>query len=1249
MADDTNFDGNFDISDLANYLDGGSNSAIPDDLMDQKTEPVKPEPKDENTVKEEPKVKQPDPASFPPTSIITAEGVRKSLRERRASAKLLESGESTIPPKITVSVPGTIPVKPNTITVLPSIETLATKPPPVTSTSSSSSSSSQTPSQQRKPRTPISDIHGTNPSNRRASPPALNKVVPTSPLKQKLKQYVLERQARQAANRTPPRTVQSETAAHKSPGGSVGIENPLIQRRMSQSPSPTNWQQLIQYGRNSPNFIASLSPRSRDALFNIQNKDPRMSPYCRTSPVPADLTTKKEAVSPKPASSKSPRPNTKSPKSSTSSTEDPPIPTTSVQKSSISNPPLFVEPKTYIKEEPIEAPPPKTNVPVQAIQPPLEHSRPSSKSNDHTSLTSSKSVPLQIKLQSGSTEVPRLSKSVPTTPDGGYNTRKIKVQTFALLGKNPKSKRSSENLKNSPRHTPSMKAPQADPPKPPQLQPPRPPQPPKSLDLKDKTPEKVVPKTENLENPFEPVFTSASAEIISPFKDVTSRHLSIPTSFDINFDEADLFNMEVDETETKVEQNVSLEDQEQVTRPPMQADSDLTTPLVGELSLEGKGKDCLKDIVGLDSPFDKRRGKIGRPRSKSTISPEGDERRKSGDSDDRKKIIEPRLLLARSVISETRASKRARSSSEPFSAANIDDDHRSRKQYYYYGEPKATKAIEPLDDHLEFKCNICKKGFPKQSRLETHLKHYHEGKENVADEESDEREDIKITVRCTCDSPHEDRLMIQCDECSQWLHAICIGVNNSNIPSQYICPYCYAIVKQLHDWYEDGNLPRMIPNDSEKPNEPMLQLHDMTDQYHKVSKGITATRLKLDALERSEARRLQDKKDGVWPTNGRKMEGTLVVIPGGGSVLLPNSTQSNTGDPKTSNASLVYVLSPGTAKTSTTTTIGGKTVYTVSRPPLVMSLAQLRQQNPNFRPAAMRGQLRPLSIRPSFRGVQTSSPGSSHRQGVPHVVRGTTLRGNPRAASARYASPRGTLTPPRASGPRSASSLAIYPPARMPHSPATRQPNAGIRPSGINSLGSPRMSHPRLPGSNTTVTRARMPGVRPAPPSIDSANLAPRPGQIRQRSTTSPRVQTPLPRPSPQPGSSPRHHTKSEPATINMFQPTYLSNSRSSSPHLPGNRLTSRSRPVSPRLQRADISQLLAAANNPISSLAAKQFQDSLAQEIADSQDLLEAHISALEKQLDEFERCSEKLDPTLQLGHVLYDLEQLKIFTQTV
>ena len=38
--------------------------------------------------------------------------------------------------------------------------------------------------------------------------------------------------------------------------------------------------------------------------------------------------------------------------------------------------------------------------------------------------------------------------------------------------------------------------------------------------------------------------------------------------------------------------------------------------------------------------------------------------------------------------------------------------------------------------------------------------------------------------------------------------------------------------------------------------------------------------------------------------------------------IIISSTQTNSGDPKSS-SSLVYVLSPGSAKTSTTNTIGG--------------------------------------------------------------------------------------------------------------------------------------------------------------------------------------------------------------------------------------------------------------------------------------------------------------------------------------
>lgn len=113
--------------------------------------------------------------------------------------------------------------------------------------------------------------------------------------------------------------------------------------------------------------------------------------------------------------------------------------------------------------------------------------------------------------------------------------------------------------------------------------------------------------------------------------------------------------------------------------------------------------------------------------------------------------------------------------------------------------------------------------------------------------------------------------MLQCDNCDNWLHGSCIGVNTANIPNQYICPFCYAILKQLHDWYveamllvtrllirsdrgifryDDGNLPLLVPSLDISNNDVMLQLHEITEEHHKISKGITATKLKLDALER---------------------------------------------------------------------------------------------------------------------------------------------------------------------------------------------------------------------------------------------------------------------------------------------------------------------------------------------------------------------------------------------------------------
>ena len=498
LADDT-----IDISDLANYLDGSSNAAIPEDLIDQKAEPK---------VSEAPTEKAPAiPKQPPPPVVSTAsdENNKKSLRERRASAKISET-----PEKEGTSGPSNIPLKPNKITVLP-----------VSEPSSTSSS------QAKKPRAPISDIHGTSPNVRRTSPPAIIKGVPTSPLKQKLQQYILERQARNAANKTPPLVLsEASQLANKSPGS---IENPLLQRRLSQSPSPTNWQQLLQYGRNSPGFIASLSPKSRAALFDMQ-KDPRSSPYCRTSPIPlgvGDLKPelkrgeishlkpelKRESLSPKQSRAMKLAPT------SSVSMKVPDVSTTTTSK-------VPVE----VKKETVEATPVTT-----------------------TKQTTARKQPINLEVQLSRSGVDtRMSKSVPTTPEGGYNTRKIKVQTLALLGQKPHKQKPRKPSDASPRASPMPDELNSEVVEKQSVK-----EPPKTVAIMPVEKPKQEPKTTASYDP--PPFSSS--EMISPFKDVisTTRHLSLPSSFDLtppsSFDDNEIF-ME-DDVNAKNEHSTSLEEQ----------------------------------------------------------------------------------------------------------------------------------------------------------------------------------------------------------------------------------------------------------------------------------------------------------------------------------------------------------------------------------------------------------------------------------------------------------------------------------------------------------------------------------------------------------------------------------------------------------------------------------------------------------------------------------------------------------------
>jgi hypothetical protein len=45
-------------------------------------------------------------------------------------------------------------------------------------------------------------------------------------------------------------------------------------------------------------------------------------------------------------------------------------------------------------------------------------------------------------------------------------------------------------------------------------------------------------------------------------------------------------------------------------------------------------------------------------------------------------------------------------------------------------------------------------------------------------------------VRCICDFLHDDGYMIACDKCFVWQHVICMGLEENNIPSKYLCESC---------------------------------------------------------------------------------------------------------------------------------------------------------------------------------------------------------------------------------------------------------------------------------------------------------------------------------------------------------------------------------------------------------------------------------------------------------------------------
>jgi hypothetical protein len=56
------------------------------------------------------------------------------------------------------------------------------------------------------------------------------------------------------------------------------------------------------------------------------------------------------------------------------------------------------------------------------------------------------------------------------------------------------------------------------------------------------------------------------------------------------------------------------------------------------------------------------------------------------------------------------------------------------------------------------------------------------------------------TIQCICDTPHEEfGSMVQCDDCSHWLHLECLELNNEALEETFRCPACFLSLGSSND------------------------------------------------------------------------------------------------------------------------------------------------------------------------------------------------------------------------------------------------------------------------------------------------------------------------------------------------------------------------------------------------------------------------------------------------------------------
>jgi hypothetical protein len=117
-------------------------------------------------------------------------------------------------------------------------------------------------------------------------------------------------------------------------------------------------------------------------------------------------------------------------------------------------------------------------------------------------------------------------------------------------------------------------------------------------------------------------------------------------------------------------------------------------------------------------------------------------------------------------------------------------------------------------------------------------------------------------IRCICGFTHDDGFTIQCEKCNAWQHAVCVNIENDQVPEVYFCDKCgklsYDInaakvyqIRRLKELKAQADLARSLNDEDSASRSKSRKRSSVDDDGNSEDETMTKRRRSHDDVKRS--------------------------------------------------------------------------------------------------------------------------------------------------------------------------------------------------------------------------------------------------------------------------------------------------------------------------------------------------------------------------------------------------------------